>query len=1493
MEPTQAGEEQPEEREKLPPAAVDGGSVSTADTDASTDNKEAEKIANETEKAEIKPPDVATPQKTPREMEEESPEDAVVIESSPEKQPSEKTKEDSIKSPGEEVFSIDDEEEHEEEEEPEEDEEEEEDYGEMDEDEEIYVETTDRVGATELSDERSSESDISSDEYTDDDVDQIVIGGHKKGGKEGPLENRRKVSSNEQDDDDEDVQILTDDDEPEDDEGNEVEDEEGDDGMEEEENMDVSSPQGVTIVRAYGLNDDSDSSESGEEKNRRLKVKYRNYQHKQAAVLRKRSFKILNKRSMHVMEDSSDALVVCSEANLTTNLKPSPTEHADEVSPSVGKLSIAVSPEEKIETTVEPRVSEITTASSTDNQSETKEAESVKQAVGERETERESKEVSSSTICGDKMPTATAIEVSERIADSSDDVVSALECKKSISAATTPSVNSATSMEPGDGKAKETNTTIAAEVVQKVGTNSRKNNAVEQEDERQPPTNGEENEPTADEIMEGIDDFMEHNGSDGQEPNGQDERDFNDDLAFQMDVDDRVPDKQSVSEQVVEQSDKTDEGKHPEESAMDLTSTLSEPQQPERDTPVSVNAKEPNADVATSVVVSACPKDNLEMHDKTIITSTPIAVASEKRTECAQGPSSPSQEGSMMEVKCEVDEVGGKSQRIADVQDEVQNLSTSKPTARSDTVRGADNQPDAVSRKRRRSVDQDDGNHSGPEPDEPVEPAKKLKLEVEANYQTHERVVNEYIEATPNTSVDEIQCHADTLVKEIQTLNDMIRDTEQKWNNLLHLKKVKEEILLRLNRRKHVIGITETRLGEVSAFSHLDSSNLSSHHQLNQQRSSSVGPRPPTPPPEVEIRPASVSTSMHYNNNASNGLNSFGGKHSQIPNRRNSSITTGSSGHSNAGGRRSGSTRDTNNFVSQFNSNNNAVTMVPLPNTTSMILQARASMNSAEIAKEKAAAMQVQRQLFPKPVLSNQQQILNNLAMSAGLTSLTSGAGNSNTSNTALLNGHHNPSVSSVNSGGTTSREQQQLQIGRQGMRKDVSSIIADYRQKHPENVPRRGRRMKHVGGSSGSNNGGTSTGNSIGSFVEGSAISLTALPGGKSAAGMGSAARSSSTDSVANRLSDLLAAAENSRPSSNDSSQSSSNLLSSLVTASGGAANASSTTQQQFLKDVLVQFAKMSQNEQSLLSNLQLLANNAVLASTGQSTATTNTTVSSPQQSPQHFQHQQQQQQQTMPQLHSSLLSKASLPEVTLHPVMNSTAHSDIIGSHNTTGTLVGANLSAVNTSSNSLLHGILTKSASRPGNGAAATANNFNSFSPTLARLLTGPERMNAAQPTTSSSSTVTSGALANLQTAGVIGGLNLSKNNSEISITPVVGSNFQQTLLAQQQQQQQQQHQQLQRLREQHLFKGESYLNIDDEADDSADRLVIDEGDDMAGSHRDAISKRRVAEINENEVPQCQGCKKNEAKFVCAGCNHQWYCSRECQVNAWDDHSEVCSG
>ncbi|XP_043241870.1 calphotin-like isoform X1 [Amphibalanus amphitrite] len=44
---------------------------------------------------------------------------------------------------------------------------------------------------------------------------------------------------------------------------------------------------------------------------------------------------------------------------------------------------------------------------------------------------------------------------------------------------------------------------------------------------------------------------------------------------------------------------------------------------------------------------------------------------------------------------------------------------------------------------------------------------------------------------------------------------------------------------------------------------------------------------------------------------------------------------------------------------------------------------------------------------------------------------------------------------------------------------------------------------------------------------------------------------------------------------------------------------------------------------------------------------------------------------------------------------------------------------------------------------------------------------------------------------------------------------------------------------------------------------------------------------------EVPLCQGCGRRQAQFVCAGCGHQWYCSRDCQVEAWDSHADNCSG
>lgn len=70
-------------------------------------------------------------------------------------------------------------------------------------------------------------------------------------------------------------------------------------------------------------------------------------------------------------------------------------------------------------------------------------------------------------------------------------------------------------------------------------------------------------------------------------------------------------------------------------------------------------------------------------------------------------------------------------------------------------------------------------------------------------------------------------------------------------------------------------------------------------------------------------------------------------------------------------------------------------------------------------------------------------------------------------------------------------------------------------------------------------------------------------------------------------------------------------------------------------------------------------------------------------------------------------------------------------------------------------------------------------------------------------------------------------------------------------------------------------------DDEADDS-DRLVIDEGDQYSNSELIQALAGKLEELHENELPECQGCKKREAQFVCADCKRQWYCSRECQVN-----------
>ncbi|XP_035789979.1 serine-rich adhesin for platelets-like isoform X2 [Anopheles albimanus] len=1309
-------------------------------------------------------------------------EETVEIESSPEKSYTDpKETSTGVQSPEEEIFSIDEDDENEHPQREDDD-----DYLEMDEDEDedIYVETTDRIGSHESMDNESEKQELSTDEYTDEDE---IAGTEKTPLRRGE---KRKLSggsdregSEEQEHDDDDVvQVLTDDDEEDDEEPEEDEPEEEDDGV------DVAVSPERKLVR-FGANSDSNDSLAGEG-TPRMQVKYRSYRQRFTVAARKRAVKILNKRRMHVMEERSNRFLMC------------PDEAIFIAKPAIGLPKVS-----KPETCEQPSI--LTAKSTTD--SETKEAteatvvsettaKTVSPVVGCKEDDKSPNTAaisSTTTTEGDKMPTATAMEqVPERIADSSDDALSALSSKKSVIVATTPTVNSSASTEPSPAADAQPKV-VAGEAV-KVMDEKESNQQVIAESKAIESTV-----PTTKLNPEATDGIkLTKNNPQEQKEEEVEEQEEQQQLRESKQDNSKSPslsmDKQAsgsddtYSEKSEDRSEVSEENDS-EESAIDLSSSSddSTPRQDKRsgtDSDSSAPAKEqqPEEVVAksTSNAVNMVSRVEASTDDGDgVVTSTPVASSDKMRQKRAERAEHSTMEEDELQVKNEV----GEPTAVGGSEADVQNLSKAKPLSRSSTVDEVSKEnaptmevdPPSTSRKRRRSVDEGGGESattnvpSATITDEPMEPAKKLKVDIESNYQRHERVVNEYIESTQNTSVDEIQSHTDLLVKEIAELNSMIRDTETKWNNLLHLKKVKEEILLRLNRRKHVIGITDTPLGDSSVYNHVDSSNFTNHHQKHHsgQRSSSVGPRLPTPPPEVEIRPASVtltSSSSSYINGDTAGHYS----NPMISNR-------GGSSSSSSNSKRYANTKDTNSFISQFNNSNNSVTMVPLhvPNaSTNMLLSSRTNNKS-----DRSSTGGEQHGRQSKPVLTNHQQILNNLAISAGLTA-------SGSNSTSLQNGHHNPTSAAQQ------HQQQQLQIGRQGMRKDVSSIIADYRQKHPENVPRRGRRLKNIGSGNSSNNGSTAGngGSNLGSFGDSGAISLTALSGGKS--------RPGSVDNIAHRLSELLAAAEHS-----------------------------------------------PQNLQNHLPN-------------------------------HHLHHQQKQ----------SGSKGGSLPEVTLHPVMNSTAHSELLGSHNSSLTGTAANLSAVNSSTtNSLLHGILTKSTSRPasaGGVSAATVANINTFSPTLARLLTAPERMGGSQQ----SATVTSGALGNLPANSFVSGLNLSKNNSEISITPVMGPSLQQTLLAQQQQQMQEQHKQLQRLRDHHLFKGEPYLNIDDEADDSVDRLVIDEGGDDTGL-RDP--KRRGAEINENDVPQCQGCKKNEAQFVCAGCKNQWYCSRECQVNAWDDHSEVC--
>ncbi|XP_048507733.1 uncharacterized protein LOC105687709 isoform X2 [Athalia rosae] len=296
--------------------------------------------------------------------------------------------------------------------------------------------------------------------------------------------------------------------------------------------------------------------------------------------------------------------------------------------------------------------------------------------------------------------------------------------------------------------------------------------------------------------------------------------------------------------------------------------------------------------------------------------------------------------------------------------------------------------------------------------------------------------------------------------------------------------------------------------------------------------------------------------------------------------------------------------------------------------------------------------------------------------------------------------------------------ENRQIGEGRQGPMVDVRTIIADYRLRHPEIVPRRTRRMRN-------------------------SVNI----------GLGAGGAMVETGHVG----------ADSRPSSTDSCKSSS--------------NPTDPSNSMSFKDVLVQFAKLSQQQGEAIKT------------------------------PQNY------------------------PDVTLHPVLPSP---------------VAPQTTAIQ-QSGSLLHGILTKSQSpRP-----------TTFSPTLARLLTAPERerCNPVATSTPQQNTATQHLIQAYQGSNPVSISDLlssSKARTEITITPVVNTPIVQS-------------------------HSNSLIHVEDVDDDTT---VIEE-------------RSRSSNTRDESPPRCQGCQERAAQFVCAGCGNQWYCSRECQVSAWDEHSEVCSG
>merc|ERR1712223_1403852 len=92
-------------------------------------------------------------------------------------------------------------------------------------------------------------------------------------------------------------------------------------------------------------------------------------------------------------------------------------------------------------------------------------------------------------------------------------------------------------------------------------------------------------------------------------------------------------------------------------------------------------------------------------------------------------------------------------------------------------------------------------------------------------------------------------------------------------------------------------------------------------------------------------------------------------------------------------------------------------------------------------------------------------------------------------------------------------------------------------------------------------------------------------------------------------------------------------------------------------------------------------------------------------------------------------------------------------------------------------------------------------------------------------------------------------------------------------------------------------EEVEKADDEKEESKFSAVLEKASrNLAKATKgkeEELGKGNKEGKKEKVTPACQGCNKKKSEFVCAGCNNRWYCSRECQVEDWDEHADDCSG